>query len=81
MVIFRLGKLLSKTAMGPGVFFVNPFIDMYEKIDMRTSNYEVPPQEVSEMNNMDPPPPYAFSNPRFMFVIWEYYINPSFLLF
>ena len=48
MVLFRLGNLLSERAMGPGVFFVIPCVDMYEKIDMRTSTFEVPPQEVSE---------------------------------
>ena len=45
-VIFRLGRLLSGGAKGPGVFFVIPCLDVYEKIDMRTSTYDVPPQEV-----------------------------------
>ena len=45
-VIFRLGRLLSGGARGPGVFFVIPCVDMYEKIDMRTATYEIPPQEV-----------------------------------
>ena len=30
----------------PGVFFVIPCVDVYEKIDMRTGTYEIPPQEV-----------------------------------
>ena len=47
VVIFRLGRLLSGGARGPGVFFVIPCIDIYEKIDMRTATYEIPPQEVS----------------------------------
>ena len=29
-----------------GVFFVIPCVDVYEKIDMRTGTYEIPPQEV-----------------------------------
>ena len=45
-VIFRLGRLLSGGAKGPGVFFIIPCLDVYEKIDMRTCTYDVPPQEV-----------------------------------
>merc|ERR1711971_1502793 len=29
-----------------GVFFIIPCVDIYEKIDMRTSTYEIPPQEI-----------------------------------
>ena len=47
-VIFRLGRLLKSGARGPGVFFIIPCIDHYEKIDMRTQTYDVPPQEVGE---------------------------------
>ena len=52
-VIFRLGRLLSGGAKGPGVFFIIPCIDIYQKIDMRTASYEIPPQEVSATSNMD----------------------------
>merc|ERR1719382_2348879 len=45
-VIFRLGRLLSGGARGPGVFFIIPCVDIYEKIDMRTQTYDVPPQEI-----------------------------------
>ena len=45
-VIFRLGRLLSGGARGPGVFFIIPCVDVYEKIDLRTATYEIPPQEV-----------------------------------
>ena len=44
-VIFRLGLLLTGGARGPGVFFDIPCVDMFEKIDMRTQTYDVPPQE------------------------------------
>ena len=44
--IFRLGRLLSGGARGPGVFFIIPCVDVYEKIDMRTQTFDVPPQEV-----------------------------------
>ena len=45
-VIFRLGRLVTGGARGPGVFFIIPCVDVYEKIDMRTQTYEIPPQEV-----------------------------------
>ena len=45
-VIFRLGRLLTGGARGPGVFFIVPCVDIYQKIDMRTASYEIPPQEV-----------------------------------
>ena len=45
-VIFRLGRLLKSGARGPGVFFIIPCVDHYEKIDMRTQTYDVPPQGV-----------------------------------
>ena len=47
-VIFRLGRLLTGGARGPGVFFIIPCLDIYQKIDMRTSSYDVPPQEVEQ---------------------------------
>ena len=46
-VIFRLGRLLTGGARGPGVFFIIPCVDIYEKIDMRTQTFDVPPQEVT----------------------------------
>ena len=45
-VIFRLGRLIKGGARGPGVFFIIPCLDVYQKIDMRTATYDVPPQEV-----------------------------------
>merc|ERR1711923_81319 len=45
-VIFRLGRLLTGGARGPGVFFIIPCVDIYEKIDMRSRKYEIPPQEI-----------------------------------
>ena len=53
-VIFRLGRLLIGGARGPGVFFILPCVDTYEKVDMRTHTYEIPPQEVS---GTQPSPP------------------------
>ena len=51
-VIFRLGRLVSGGARGPGVFFVIPCLDTYEKLDMRTATYDVPPQEVGDNNKL-----------------------------
>ncbi|KAL4219222.1 Mechanosensory protein 2 [Mactra antiquata] len=45
-VIFRLGRLLSGGAKGPGLFFIVPCIDSYTKVDLRTVSFDVPPQEV-----------------------------------
>ena len=53
-VIFRLGRLLTGGARGPGVFFIIPCVDNYVKIDMRSMTFEIPPQEVEiNMNNND----------------------------
>lgn len=45
-VIFRLGRLLSGGAKGPGIFFILPCIDAYARVDLRTRTYDIPPQEV-----------------------------------
>ncbi|KAH9644159.1 hypothetical protein HF086_018380 [Spodoptera exigua] len=45
-VIFRLGRLLSGGAKGPGIFFILPCIDTYARVDLRTRTYDIPPQEV-----------------------------------
>uniref|UniRef100_T1IUR2 Band 7 domain-containing protein n=1 Tax=Strigamia maritima TaxID=126957 RepID=T1IUR2_STRMM len=45
-VIFRLGRLLSGGAKGPGLLFILPCIEDFVNIDMRTLTFDVPPQEV-----------------------------------
>ncbi|KAK2727159.1 band 7 protein AGAP004871-like isoform X1 [Artemia franciscana] len=45
-VIFRLGRLLSGGAKGPGIFFILPCIESYTKVDLRTTVFCVPPQEI-----------------------------------
>ena len=45
-VIFRLGRLRSGGAKGPGIFIIVPCIDSYKKLDLRTVSFDVPPQEV-----------------------------------
>ena len=49
-VIFRLGLLLTGGTRGPGVFFILPCVDVFEKIDMRTQTFNVPPQEVHNVH-------------------------------
>ena len=50
--MFRLGRLRSGGAKGPGLFFVMPCVDSYKKVDLRTVSFDVPPQEVSEASIM-----------------------------
>ncbi|XP_015788185.1 band 7 protein AGAP004871 [Tetranychus urticae] len=45
-VIFRLGRLVTGGARGPGIFFIIPCIDTYSKVDLRTVSFDVPPQEI-----------------------------------
>ena len=46
-VIFRLGRLRTGGARGPGIFFILPCVDSYKKVDLRTVSFDVPPQEVN----------------------------------
>merc|ERR1719206_708240 len=45
-VVYRLGLTLPGGVRGPGLIFLIPCIDDYEKIDMRTQTFNVPPQEI-----------------------------------
>ncbi|UJR32042.1 hypothetical protein I4U23_019510 [Adineta vaga] len=45
-VIFRLGRILQGGAKGPGLFFILPCVDTMVKVDLRTTTFNVPPQEV-----------------------------------
>jgi len=45
-VIFRLGRLVSGGAKGPGLFFILPCMDNYIGVDLRTVTFDVPPQEI-----------------------------------
>merc|ERR1719492_597202 len=66
-VIFRLGRLRSGGAKGPGLFFVMPCIDTYKKVDLRTVSFDVPPQEVLSRDSVtvsvDAVVYYRVSNP------------------
>ena len=45
-VIFRLGRVKGKKAVGPGLFFIVPCIDNIMVADLRTISFDVPPQEI-----------------------------------
>ena len=45
-VIFRVGRLVSGGAKGPGIFFILPCVDNYIKADLRVISFDVPPQEI-----------------------------------
>lgn len=45
-MIFRLGRILTGGAKGPGLFFILPCIDNLVTVDLRTITFDVPPQEV-----------------------------------
>ncbi|MCD6318788.1 slipin family protein [Candidatus Aerophobetes bacterium] len=49
-VIFRLGRLIG--AKGPGLFFLIPIVDRMVKVSLRTSNFDVQPQEVITKDNV-----------------------------
>jgi regulator of protease activity HflC (stomatin/prohibitin superfamily) len=49
-VIFRLGRLIG--AKGPGIFYIIPFIDSMQVIDLRTITVDVPKQEVITSDNI-----------------------------
>lgn len=66
-VIFRLGRLLSGGARGPGIFFILPCLDNYLKVDLRTVTFDVPPQEILTKDSVtvavDAVVYYRISNP------------------
>ncbi|PAA76813.1 hypothetical protein BOX15_Mlig013819g1 [Macrostomum lignano] len=45
-VIFRLGRILSAEASGPGLVFIMPCMDSIKRVDLRTMTFDVPTQEV-----------------------------------
>ncbi|XP_052789880.1 band 7 protein AGAP004871-like isoform X2 [Mya arenaria] len=45
-VIFRLGRVVSGGAKGPGLFFLFPCVDSFKNVDIRTFSYDIPPQEI-----------------------------------
>merc|ERR1711910_97367 len=66
-VIFRLGRLRSGGAKGPGLFLIIPCIDAYRCVDLRIGAFDVPPQEIltrdSVTVSVDAVVYYQVSNP------------------
>lgn len=44
MIVFRLGRI--RTPQGPGVVLLLPFIDSFQRVDLRTRAFNVPPCKV-----------------------------------
>jgi regulator of protease activity HflC (stomatin/prohibitin superfamily) len=51
-VVFRLGRVYSGGAKGPGLFFLVPFVNRMVKVDLRTVTMDVPPQDVITRDNV-----------------------------
>jgi regulator of protease activity HflC (stomatin/prohibitin superfamily) len=51
-VVFRLGRVYSGGARGPGLFFLVPFVNRMVKVDLRTVTMDVPPQDVITRDNV-----------------------------
>jgi regulator of protease activity HflC (stomatin/prohibitin superfamily) len=49
-VVFRLGRLIG--GKGPGIFFLIPFVDRMQKVDLRVITMDVPSQEVVTRDNV-----------------------------
>jgi regulator of protease activity HflC (stomatin/prohibitin superfamily) len=50
-VIFRLGRVLARPK-GPGLFFIIPFIDRMQKVNLQTVTMNVPPQDIITRDNV-----------------------------
>jgi regulator of protease activity HflC (stomatin/prohibitin superfamily) len=49
-VLFRLGRLVG--ARGPGLFFIIPYIDRMQTVDLRVITMDVPAQEIITRDNV-----------------------------
>ncbi|KAG8452770.1 hypothetical protein GDO86_004529 [Hymenochirus boettgeri] len=45
-VLFRLGRIISGKAKGPGLMFILPCTDTFIKVDLRVVSFAIPPQEI-----------------------------------
>ncbi|XP_056417940.1 stomatin-like protein 3 isoform X3 [Hyla sarda] len=45
-VLFRLGRIISGKAKGPGLIFILPCTDTFIKVDLRVISFAIPPQEI-----------------------------------
>jgi regulator of protease activity HflC (stomatin/prohibitin superfamily) len=51
-VVFRLGRVLSRGAKGPGLILLIPIVDKMVKVSLRTVVMDVPPQDVITQDNV-----------------------------
>lgn len=51
-VVFRLGRVLSAGARGPGLILLIPVLDKMVKVSLRTVVMDVPPQDVITQDNV-----------------------------
>jgi regulator of protease activity HflC (stomatin/prohibitin superfamily) len=49
-VIFRLGRLVA--SRGPGIIYVIPLIERFQRVELRTVTMDVPPQDVITRDNV-----------------------------
>ncbi|XP_072260035.1 stomatin-like protein 3 [Pyxicephalus adspersus] len=45
-VVFRLGRIITGKARGPGLMFILPCTDTFIKVDLRVISFAIPPQEI-----------------------------------
>ena len=50
--VFRLGRVYSGGAKGPGLFYLVPLVNRMVKVDLRTVTMDVPPQDVITRDNV-----------------------------
>ncbi|XP_060654447.1 band 7 protein AGAP004871 [Drosophila nasuta] len=66
-VVLRLGRLRPGGPKGPGLIFIVPCVDQYQKVDLRTTSLDVPPQDIltkdSVTVSVDAVVYYRISNP------------------
>eukprot|EP00731_Ephydatia_muelleri_P023918 Em0016g189a len=83
-VILRLGRLTSKKAKGPGLFFVLPCTDDVRVVDLRTITFDVQPQEIltkdSVTARVDAVVYFRIVNPTSSIVKVENAYNSTYLL-
>ncbi|XP_055307214.1 stomatin-like [Sitodiplosis mosellana] len=83
-VIFRLGRLRSGEARGPGIFFILPCIDEIRIIDLRTVTCMVDPQEIltkdSVTVSVDAVVYHRVENPMFAVIRVSNYLKSTQLL-
>ncbi|KAL5483841.1 hypothetical protein EMCRGX_G020257 [Ephydatia muelleri] len=83
-VILRLGRLSSKKAKGPGLFFVLPCTDDVRVVDLRTITFDVQPQEIltkdSVTARVDAVVYFRIVNPTSSIVKVENAYNSTYLL-